>query len=149
MKILVINGPNLNMLGRREPGIYGTATLEDIVKSLEARGRDLGVEIGSFQSNDEGALVTRIQECAGAVDGIILNPAAYTHTSVALRDALQATGVPCIEVHLSNTHAREEFRHRSLTAPACIGQIQGLGAFGYVLALEGMVDYLKRRKAKP
>jgi len=147
MRILVVNGPNLNLLGKREPGIYGADSLDDIMKRLAIRGRELGVDIESFQSNDEGALVSRIGESAGRCDGIILNPAAYTHTSVALRDAIQAAGVPCVEVHLSNIHAREEFRHRSMTAGVCVGQICGFGATSYVLGMDGLVEFLKRKKA--
>jgi 3-dehydroquinate dehydratase II len=141
-RILLLNGPNLDQLGRREPAVYGAATLGRIVESVRRRARGLGVEIDAFQSNDEGALVTRIGACRGRCDGIIFNPAAYTHTSVALRDALMACEVPCVEVHLSNIHAREEFRHRSLTAPATIGQIVGFGPAGYELALEALVRHL-------
>jgi 3-dehydroquinate dehydratase-2 len=146
MKILVLNGPNLNLLGRREPDIYGRTSLEDIVRQVKAKARKLGVSIDAFQSNEEGALVTEIGRSAGKFDGIIFNPAAYTHTSVALRDALLAARVPCVEVHLSNVHAREEFRHRSLTAAACIGQISGFGGQSYALALEALVDFLKRNR---
>jgi 3-dehydroquinate dehydratase II len=145
MKILVLNGPNLNLLGKREPGVYGSDKLDDVMAAVAARGRELGVEVDSFQSNDEGALVSRIGESPGRYDGLVLNPAAYTHTSVALRDALQAAGVPAVEVHLSNIHAREEFRHKSLTAPVCVGQISGFGAASYVLGLEALVGHLKRR----
>jgi 3-dehydroquinate dehydratase-2 len=145
MKILVLNGPNLNLLGNREPGVYGSDKLADIMAQVVSRGRELGVEVEWFQSNDEGALVGRVGESSGKYDGLVLNAAAYTHTSVALRDALQAVGVPAVEVHLSNIHAREEFRHKSLTAPACIGQISGFGAASYVLGLEALVGHLKRR----
>jgi 3-dehydroquinate dehydratase-2 len=148
MKILVLNGPNLNLLGRREPGIYGHEGLEAIVARVRARAAELGVEIDDVQSNDEGTLVSRIGEAPGRYDGILFNPAAYTHTSVALRDALLAAGVPCVEVHLSNTHAREEFRHRSLTAAACVGQIMGFGGMGYVLALDALVEVIRRRAAR-
>ena len=147
MKILVLNGPNLNLLGRREPGIYGREDLEAIIERVRARAGELGVEVDAAQSNDEGALVSTIGEAPGRYDGIIFNPAAYTHTSVALRDALLAAGVPCVEVHLSNTHAREEFRHRSLTAAACVGQIMGFGGQGYVLALEALVEAVRLRAA--
>jgi len=143
MKILVMNGPNLNLLGTREPGVYGRQTLETIMTGLQEQGRVLKVEVDWMQSNDEGTLVTRIGESRGRYDGLILNPAAYTHTSVALRDALQATGVPCVEVHLSNIHAREAFRHTSLTAAACLGQICGFGSMSYQLALEALVAHLK------
>ena len=145
MKILVLNGPNLQLLGRREPSVYGTATLEDIRRQVEARAAALGVTADFMQSNDEGALVTAIGESAGRYDGLILNPAAYTHTSVALRDAVTATGLPCVEVHLSNTAAREEFRHRSLTVGVCLGQVMGFGPDGYLLALDGLVGHLRHR----
>jgi 3-dehydroquinate dehydratase II len=145
MKILVLNGPNLNLLGRREPDVYGRATLEDIMAQVRERGRALGADVDWMQSNGEGGLVSRIGAAAGRYDGLILNPAAYTHTSVALRDALQAVPVPCVEVHLSNIHAREAFRAESLTAAACIGQISGFGAMGYRLALEALVEYLQAR----
>jgi 3-dehydroquinate dehydratase-2 len=148
MKILVLNGPNLNLLGRREPDVYGSEDLDAIVASLRGRATDLGVEIDHFQSNDEGALVSRIGQAADEYDGLIFNPAAYTHTSVALRDALLAVHMPCVEVHLTNTHRREEFRHRSLTAPACIGQIMGFGGYGYELALEGLVKHLRTVKGR-
>lgn len=143
-KILVINGPNLNLLGLREPGIYGCETLEGINNSLLTLAHELSCEVAFLQSNCEGALVDAIQQAAGSVDGIIINPAAYTHTSVALRDAIAAVGLPVIEVHLSNVYKREEFRHKSLIAPVAVGQIAGLGADGYLLALRGMVSYLNR-----
>lgn len=138
MKILVINGPNLNLLGMREPEIYGSETLADIEKAVIAAGADMGVEVVAFQSNEEGLLVTEIGKAGGVYDGIIINPAAYTHTSVALRDAIKAVGLPVVEVHLSNTHSREEFRHKSLTAPVCIGQLMGFGSYGYIMALQGL-----------
>lgn len=144
-KILVLNGPSLGCLGSREPGIYGRETLADILQALQARARELGAQVEAFQSDVEGELVTRIVNSRGVYDGIILNPAAYTHTSVALRDALQAVDVPCVEVHLSNTAARDEFRQRSLTAGACLGQIMGFGALGYQLALIGLTQYLSSR----
>lgn len=143
MKILVINGPNLHLLGKREPEIYGTQSLEDIIEAVRSKAADMGAEIEAFQSNDEGAIVTRIGEADGVYDGIIMNPAAYTHTSVAIGDALKAVQTPCVEVHLSNIHGREEFRKNSLTASACIGQVAGFGAQSYLLALEGMLAHLK------
>jgi 3-dehydroquinate dehydratase-2 len=146
MRILVLSGPNLNLLGKREPGVYGTATLDDILEAVEVRARQLGVSCEGYQSNSEGDLVTKIGACGGECEGIIFNPAGYTHTSVALRDAIQAAGVPCVEVHLSNIHARESFRHTSLTAGACVGQVAGFGPMSYVLALEGLVDYLHRNQ---
>jgi 3-dehydroquinate dehydratase-2 len=139
MKILVINGPNLGLLGRREPGLYGSRTLAEILQETRARAAELGVELDDFQSDVEGELVRRIGAAAGRYDGLILNPAAYTHTSVALRDALQAVAIPCVEVHLSNVAAREDFRRASYTAAACVGQIAGFGPDGYRLALEGLV----------
>ena len=144
MKVLVINGPNLNLLGVREPEIYGATTLADIQRELEELGASLQVEMDFFQSNHEGALVTRIQQAMGVVDGILINPAAYTHTSVALRDALAATGLPFVEVHLSNVHAREPFRHRSLLADLARGQVVGFGPTSYFLGLRGLVHHLTR-----
>ncbi len=140
MKILILNGPNLNMLGSREPEIYGTSTLSDIVKELTALAAGCNAQVDHFQSNEEGALVTRIQQSRGVHDGIIFNPGAYTHTSIALLDALRACDCPCIEVHLSNIHSREPFRRRSLTAQACLGQICGLGPMGYRLALTALLE---------
>ncbi len=146
VKILVLNGPNLNLLGKREPDIYGAVTLEDILSRVQRCADAAGVELETFQSNDEGALVSRLQEAAGSCDGVLLNPAAYTHTSVALRDAIAAGGLPCVEIHLSNTHARESFRHVSLTAAVCIGQIQGFGAYGYELGFAALLDALKQER---
>ena len=143
MKILVLNGPNLDLLGRREPGIYGSDTMADIIARLKAKAGELGIELDCLQSNIEGELVTSIGSAAGRYDGIVINPAAYTHTSIALRDALEACGVPAVEVHLSNIHAREKFRHRSLTAARCVGQISGFGAGSYLLGLEGLVEHLR------
>ncbi len=136
-KILVINGPNLNMLGVREPEIYGKTTLKDIENMIKNAAEKYGVLTEFFQSNHEGDIVDKICSCfENKVDAIIINPAAYTHTSVAIRDALSAVKIPAIEVHISNIHLREEFRHKSLTAPACVGQICGLGIYGYIAALE-------------
>jgi len=140
MKILFLNGPNLNLLGQRQPGIYGPATLAEVEKKVHDRAKQLGVETDFRQTNQEGELVTWIQQAHGQVDVIVLNAAAYTHTSIALRDAILAVGIPTIEIHLSNIHAREEFRHRSLIAPVCIGQIAGFGAGSYLLALEAAVN---------
>ena len=136
MKILFLNGPNLNLLGQREPEVYGPTTLADIEAKVRARAKELKVAVEFRQSNLEGELVTWIQQARGKFDVIVLNAAAYTHTSVALRDAIAAVGVPTIEIHLSNVHAREEFRHKSLIAPVCRGQITGFGANSYVLAVE-------------
>jgi len=142
LNILILNGPNLSFLGTREPHVYGSETLEEIVQKIKDQGKAFGVKVEDFQSNDEGALVSRILNSQNRMDGIIFNPAAYTHTSIALRDALQAVQIPCVEVHLSNTAAREDFRHSSLVAGACIGQIMGFGALSYQLALTGLVEYL-------
>jgi len=142
MKILCLNGPNLNMLGTREPDKYGSTTLPDIEKEISREAKKLNIEIDFFQSNIEGELVTAIQKAKDVYDGIIMNPAAYTHTSVAIRDALLAVCIPTVEIHLSNIHKREEFRHTSLTAPACIGQITGFGKYGYIMALYAINNYL-------
>ena len=147
MKIMLLNGPNLNMTGTREPGIYGTETLAGIEARLAARAASLGVAVECFQSDIEGELVRAIGSATGTADGLILNAAAYTHTSVAIRDAIAATGLPCVEVHLSNIYRRESFRHESLTAPVCLGVISGLGALGYELALEALVHHLKSTRS--
>ncbi|HEY2081830.1 MAG TPA: type II 3-dehydroquinate dehydratase [Verrucomicrobiae bacterium] len=139
MKILFLNGPNLNLLGQREPEVYGRTTLKDIETKVRDRAAKLGAEIDFRQSNLEGELVAWIQQSKGNFDVIVLNAAAYTHTSIALRDAISAVGVPTIEIHLSNIHAREEFRHKSLIAPVCKGQISGFGANSYILAVEASV----------
>jgi 3-dehydroquinate dehydratase-2 len=136
MKILFLNGPNLNLLGQREPEVYGRATLADIEAKVRERAAQLRVEIDFRQSNLEGELVAWIQQAKGQFEVIVLNAAAYTHTSIALRDAISAVGVPTLEIHLSNVHAREEFRHKSLIAPVCCGQIVGFGIHSYVLAVE-------------
>lgn len=140
-KILLINGPNLQLLGVREPSIYGNVTLPQIVDDLRQRASAQGVELMDFQSNSEGAIVDRIAEAlADGTEGIIINPAAYTHTSVAIRDALAAVKIPAVEVHLSNVSSREDFRNRSLTAPVCRGVIAGFGAQGYRLALQALLE---------
>jgi 3-dehydroquinate dehydratase-2 len=143
MKILVINGPNLNLLGKREPEIYGAETLDGINCALKGMAQAKGVIVEFFQSNSEGALVDAIQGAAGVFDGIIINPAAYTHTSVAIRDALAAVALPTVEVHLSNIYNREEFRRHSFIAPVVLGQISGFGSTGYTLALEGLMERIK------
>jgi len=140
MKILFLNGPNLNLLGTREPEVYGRTTLKDIEAKVRERATKFGAEIEFRQSNVEGELVAWIQQSKGIYNVIVLNAAAYTHTSIALRDAISAVGVPTIEIHLSNVHAREEFRHKSLIAPVCRGQILGFGAESYVLAVEASVN---------
>lgn len=146
MKILVINGPNLNMLGKREPDIYGTLTLDDINKNLYEYSFSLSANIEIYQSNCEGEIVSKIQSALNKADGIIINPGAYTHSSIAIRDALSAVNLPAIEVHLSNIYKREEFRHHSYIAPVCVGQICGFGAQGYKLALDAMINYLKQNE---
>ena len=140
MKILFLNGPNLNLLGTRQPEIYGRDTLSSIEASVQVRAQALGVSVEFRQTNDEGQLVTWIQQAKGAVHAIALNAAAYTHTSIALRDAIAAVELPVIELHLSNIHARESFRHHSMIAPVCRGQISGFGALSYILALEAAVN---------
>lgn len=140
MKILFLNGPNLNLLGQREPEIYGHTTLSDIERSVRNLAKSRGVEVEFRQSNIEGELVTWIQEAAGEFDVVVINAAAYTHTSIALRDAISASKTPAIEIHLSNTAAREEFRHRSLIAPVCRGVIAGFGSMSYSLAFEAAIS---------
>lgn len=137
-RILVVHGPNLNMLGRREPDLYGSRTLEDINRSLSARAEQLGLDVSTFQSNHEGEIVEAIQAAVGKIQGLIINPAAYTHTSVAIRDAVLLLEVPVIEVHLSNIHKREPFRHHSYIANIATAQITGLGESGYLFALEAL-----------
>ena len=139
MKILFLNGPNLNLLGQREPEIYGRTTLAAIEAKVRKHALQMGVDVDFHQSNHEGELVDWIQQAKGKYPAIVLNAASYTHTSLALRDAIAACGVPTIEVHLSNIYAREEFRHKSLIAPVCVGQISGLGADSYLLGLEAAV----------
>ncbi len=147
MKIMVIQGPNLNMLGLREQNIYGPMRLEQIHEQMRGVAQQNDVEIEFFQSNLEGEIVDKIQECLGDVDGIIINPAAYTHTSIAIRDAISAVSIPTIEVHISNIYAREEFRQKSLIAPVCGGHIAGFGPFGYHLAMVAMLQVLNEIKA--
>ncbi|MCK5586724.1 type II 3-dehydroquinate dehydratase, partial [Candidatus Bipolaricaulota bacterium] len=141
--ILVLHGPNLNLLGTREPDVYGRTTLVEIDGVLQRMGTDAGTEVRSVQSNHEGGLIDAVHDAAAWADGILINPAAYTHTSVALRDAIAAVGLPTVEVHLSNLHARERFRLRSLIAPVCVGQIAGFGAASYRHGLTALVDHLR------
>lgn len=143
MKILVLHGPNLNLLGQREPGVYGVLTLAEINHSIGCLAAELGCSVDFFQSNAEGALIDSIHASFGVYDGILINPAAYTHTSIALRDALASVGLPFVEVHLSNVYRREEFRHVSLTAPLAIGQICGFGCDSYLLGLRAIFSHLK------
>ncbi|MDH3976421.1 MAG: type II 3-dehydroquinate dehydratase [Deltaproteobacteria bacterium] len=142
-KILVIHGPNLNMLGSREPQVYGSETLNDIDRNINERARGYDLSVETFQSNSEGDLVDKIQKSINETSLIIINPAAYTHTSVAIRDALLATSIPAIEVHLSNIHKREDFRKKSLVSDIVVGHISGFGPFGYLMAVDAAADYMK------
>ena len=142
MKILVLNGPNLNMLGIREPGIYGRNTFQDLLNLLEQTAREEGIEIEQYQSNHEGCLVDKIQEAYGRVDGIVINPAAYTHTSVAILDALKAVAIPAVEVHISDVDSREAFRRISYPGMACVKTIKGQGLAGYQQAIRFLIEYL-------
>ena len=141
-RVLVIHGPNLNLLGTREPHIYGHTTLDEIDRDLRAQGGARGVEVETVQSNHEGEIVDRIQQARGRFDGLLLNPGAYSHTSYAIRDALDAVSLPAVEVHLTNVHRREEFRHKLVTAGACVGAVLGFGSKSYSVALEALIGYL-------
>ena len=147
MRILLINGPNLNMLGQRQPEIYGSMTLQDIVDRVTARAKELGAEIVPFQSNSEGAIVDFIQSNAPEADGVIINAGALTHYGLSLRDAFESVQRPFVEVHISNIHAREEFRHHSVLADIAVAQIAGLGWRGYIEALDALISILKEKKA--
>jgi 3-dehydroquinate dehydratase-2 len=144
VNIEVVHGPNLNLLGTREPDVYGRATLADVDQALQALGRELGVRVSSFQGNGEGALVDHIQGAAARVDGFVVNAAAYTHTSVAIADALAGVARPYVEVHLSNVFARERFRHRSYLAAGAVGVVSGFGVDSYLLGLRALVNHLNR-----
>lgn len=146
MRILVLHGPNLNRLGKREPQVYGTGTLEELNRKLMELAAELQLELKIFQSNSEGALIDRIQEESGWADGILINPGAYTHYSYALRDALAGEGLPVVEVHLSNVHQREEFRQQSVIAPIAAGQIMGFGFDSYLLGLRAIKGLLERKR---
>ena len=143
MKILVINGPNINMLGIREKNIYGNNDYNSLVEKIKKEASELDCQVDFFQSNIEGEIITSIQKALGVYDGIIINPAAYTHYSIGILDALKSVNIPAIEVHISNIHQREDFRKKSITAEGCVGQISGLGFEGYTLALRGLVNLIR------
>lgn len=146
MKLLVIHGPNLNLLGTREPGIYGSLTMQEINLRLQALAQELGVqELQCFQSNHEGAMIDTLHNARNWANGVLINPGGYTHTSVALRDAISAIGLPVVEAHLSNVYAREEFRHRSLLAPVCLGSLCGFGYDSYALGLRALVAHIRQK----
>lgn len=140
LKILIINGPNINMLGIREKSIYGSTNYEDMCQELSGKGKELSQEVDIVQSNIEGEIINYIQKAYGKYDGIVINPGAYTHYSIAIYDALMAVQIPTVEVHISNIHKREEFRHKSVTAPACLGQVAGFGVYGYVMAMMALIE---------
>ncbi len=144
MDLLLINGPNLNLVGQREPSIYGSQTLMEIQEELLKLARELDANLQFFQSNSEGEMIDCIQKSVGSIDGILINAGAYTHTSIALRDALLGVSIPYVEVHLSNIYSREEFRHKSFLSDKALGMVCGFGPISYQLALQGIVDYLKR-----
>ena len=144
MDLLIINGPNLNLVGKREPSIYGSQTLDDIQSELLATAKSLDVNLNFFQSNSEGEMIDRIHRSVGSIDGILINAGAYTHTSIALRDALLGVGIPFVEVHLTNIYAREDFRHKSFLSDKSLGLVCGFGPVSYQLALNGIVSFLNR-----
>lgn len=146
INILIIHGPNLNMLGKREPEVYGNTSISDLNKIISDEARKLGVEVVLFQSNSEGEIVTEIQNMMGRVDGMIINPAAYTHTSVAIRDAILSTNIPTAEVHISNIHKREDFRQKSYISGVSVGVISGFGTYSYILGLYALIDFIKSNK---
>ncbi len=144
MKILLINGANLNMLGTREPEKYGSVSLKDIENNVISRGKELGADVDTFQSNHEGEIVDKIQSAKGEYDGILINAGGYTHTSVVIRDAIASVNIPTVEIHMTNIHSREEFRHTSLISGVSVAQVVGFKELSYTLALEGLVDYLSK-----
>ena len=144
MSLLLINGPNLNLVGKREPSIYGSQTLEEIQEELLGLATELDAKLDFFQSNSEGEMIDRIQKSVGSINGILINAGAYTHTSIALRDALLGVAIPYVEIHLSNIYSREEFRHKSFLSDKALGLVCGFGSMSYQLALKGIVSYLKR-----
>jgi 3-dehydroquinate dehydratase-2 len=141
-RVLVLNGPNLNLLGTREPDVYGSTTLDDIARELDDLASDLGATVECRQSNQEGQLIDWLHDARDSFDGVVINPGGLTHTSVSLRDGIAAAGLPTVEVHISNTAARESFRHQSVTAAVCIGSVIGFGKSSYVLGLRALIDYL-------
>lgn len=143
-RILVLHGPNLNRLGQREPEVYGTQTLDDIDRMIAEYLETQGYQSESYQSNIEGNLIDQIHQASSMYDGIVINPGAYTHYSIAIRDAISSVDIPVIEVHLSNIHSREEFRHHSVLAPVCVGQISGFGAYSYILGCQGMIRHIEQ-----
>jgi 3-dehydroquinate dehydratase-2 len=148
MKILIIHGPNLNMLGKREPSIYGAGTLQEINRILKEESKRLDVKTEVFQSNSEGEIVSRIQDAMKKSDGILINPGAYTHTSIAIRDAILSAGLPVVEVHISNIYKREDFRQKSFISGVSVGVISGFGSDSYILGLNGLVNYLRGRDSQ-
>jgi len=145
--IQVIHGPNLNLLGQREPEVYGRLTLAELDERLQAYAREAGIELHILQSNHEGAIVDAVQQAAGWADGVVINPGAYTHYAYAIRDAIRGVGLPAVEVHLSNVYAREPFRHTSVIAPVCLGQISGFGWHSYQLGLEALIAWLEAKSS--
>lgn len=148
MKVLLIHGPNLNMLGIREPGVYGNETMNSVNERCAGLAQELEIELDTYQSNSEGEIVDRIQACMGVFDGIVINPGAFTHYSYAIRDAIAAVKLPCVEVHLSNVYSREEFRHKSVIAPVVSGQIAGFGGESYLLGVRAVAGLVKDAQGK-